>query len=77
VLDYKQSDDHQYAYMLENFDKEWINAGNRRYASYTNIPGGNYVFKVKALNTYGDANSSVISIPLHVNGPFYQPGGSY
>jgi ligand-binding sensor domain-containing protein len=72
VLDYSQSDDHQYAYMLENFDKTWINAGNRRYASYTNIPGGNYVFKVKALNTYGDANSSVISIPLHVNGPFYQ-----
>jgi LytS/YehU family sensor histidine kinase len=36
------------------------------------FPGGNYVFKVKALNTYGDANSSVISIPVHVNGPFYQ-----
>lgn len=72
VLDFRQSDDHRYAYMLEGFDKQWINAGSRRYASYTNIPGGNYVFKVKALNTYGDANSSVISIPMHVNSPFYE-----
>lgn len=72
VLDYKQSDDHRYAYMLEGFDKDWVNAGGRRYASYTNIPGGNYTFKVKALNTYGDANSAVLSIPLHVNAPVYQ-----
>jgi ligand-binding sensor domain-containing protein len=71
VLDYKQSDDHQYAYMLEGFDKDWVNAGNRRYASYTNIPGGTYFFKVKSLNTYGDANSSVMTIPLHVNAPVY------
>lgn len=58
--------------MLEGFDKGWVNAGSRRYASYTNIPGGNYVFKVKSLDTYGDVNSSVVSIPLHVNAPFYK-----
>lgn len=72
VLDFSQSDNRQYAYMLEGFDKGWINAGSRRYASYTNIPGGNYVFKVKSLDTYGDVNSSVVSIPLHVNAPFYK-----
>lgn len=72
VLDFSQSDNRQYAYMLEGFDKDWVNAGSRRYASYTNIPGGNYVFKVKSLDTYGDVNSSVVSIPLHVNAPFYK-----
>jgi hypothetical protein len=48
VLDYKQSDDHQYAYMLEGFDKDWVNAGNSRYASYTNIPGGDLFFQSKS-----------------------------
>lgn len=72
VLDFSQSDNRQYAYMLEGFDKDWVNAGSRRYASYTNIPGGNYVFRVKSLDTYGDVNSSVVSIPLHVNAPFYK-----
>ncbi len=71
VLDFSQSDDRQYAYMLEGFDKTWINAGSRRYASYTNIPGGKYTFKVRALNAYGDANSAVISIPMHIGQPFY------
>ncbi len=71
VLDFKQSDDQQYAYMLEGFDKEWVIAGNRRYASYTNIPGGNYVFKVKTLNVYGGSNTAVLSIPLYVATPFY------
>lgn len=72
VLDFSQSDDRRYAYKLEGFDKNWINAGNRRYASYTNIPAGNYVFKVKALDTYGDINSSIVSIPIKVAGPFYK-----
>lgn len=72
VLDFSQSDSRQYAYMLEGFDKNWINAGNRRYASYTNIPGGNYVFRVKSLDSYGDVNSAVVSIPIHVNMPFYK-----
>ncbi len=71
VLDFSQSDDRQYAYMLEGFDKTWINAGSRRYASYTNIPGGKYTFKVRALDAYGDANSAVISIPMQVGQPFY------
>lgn len=72
VLDYSQSDDRQYTYMLEGFDKSWINSGNRRYVSYTNIPAGDYVFRVKALNAYGDTKSGVVSIPVHVDGPFYK-----
>ncbi len=72
VLDYKQSDDHRYAYMLEGFDKNWISTDNRRYAGYTNIPGGNYTFKVKVLNTNGDGSGTIISIPVKVNSPFYK-----
>jgi ligand-binding sensor domain-containing protein len=71
VLDFTQSDDRRYAYMLEGFDKDWINTGNRRYASYTNIPGGKYTFRVKALNAYGDANSRETHIPVYVATAFY------
>lgn len=71
VLDFTQSDDRRYAYMLEGFDKGWINNGNRRYASYTNIPGGKYTFRVKALNAYGEADSKEIAIPMYVATAFY------
>jgi sensor histidine kinase YesM len=72
VLDFKSPDDHQYMYQLEGFDKSWLHAGGRRYASYTNLPGGDYVFVVKAINSFGDANTPEIRIPLHVDTPFYK-----
>ena len=40
----------EFQYQLEGYDKDWINAGNRRYANYTNLPGGTYVFKVRTRN---------------------------
>ena len=38
----------EFRYMLEGFDKDWIQAGGRRIAYYTNIPHGEYRFRVQA-----------------------------
>jgi len=43
----------RYAFMLEGFDKEWNDAGNNRRATYTNIPPGDYLFRVRASNNDG------------------------
>jgi len=72
ALDFIRPDQQQYAYMLQGFDKGWIYAGSRRYAGYTNIPGGNYVFRVKATNTPDDWGEASINIPIHINQPFYK-----
>jgi diguanylate cyclase (GGDEF)-like protein len=40
----------QFAYRLDGFDSDWIRAGNRRSAFYTNLPPGNYTFRVIAGN---------------------------
>lgn len=42
-----------YAYRLEGFDKDWIVAGQRTNASYTNLPAGNYTFRAKAQGADG------------------------
>ena len=34
----------QFLYRLDGFDANWINAGNRKFAYYTNIPPGHYNF---------------------------------
>ena len=39
-----------FKYKLEGFDQDWIEAGTRRIASYTNIPAGEYKFIVSAAN---------------------------
>jgi PAS domain S-box-containing protein len=40
----------RFSYMLEGFDRDWVDAEERRTAFYTNIPPGDYHFRVKACN---------------------------
>jgi diguanylate cyclase (GGDEF)-like protein/PAS domain S-box-containing protein len=42
-----------YQYRLEGFDRDWIDAGTRRQASYTNLPPGTYRFQVRAATDDG------------------------
>jgi ligand-binding sensor domain-containing protein len=72
ALDFTRSNKIQYAYMLENFDKDWVYAGNRHYVGYTNIPGGKYLFKIKATTDANHWGTSFTSIPIYVNTPFYK-----
>lgn len=46
-LNYSNAGQTWYTYMLEGFDKEWITTQNRT-VNYTNVPGGNYIFRYKA-----------------------------
>ncbi|HSY18288.1 MAG TPA: two-component regulator propeller domain-containing protein [Candidatus Acidoferrales bacterium] len=43
----------QFRYQLEGLDKDWVDAGTRRVASYTHPPPGHYHFKVVACNNDG------------------------
>jgi ligand-binding sensor domain-containing protein/serine phosphatase RsbU (regulator of sigma subunit) len=52
-LSYKAPYNIQFKHQLENFDKDWIVVGRRREAFYTNLPPGEYEFKVAASNTDG------------------------
>ncbi len=72
ALDFQSPEKNQYAYKLEGFDKDWIQAGTRNYASYTNLPGGDYTFRVKAANGDGVWTTSDTSLPITVIPPFWQ-----
>jgi len=71
ALDYINSSGNEYAYMLEGFDEDWIYAGNRTYASYTNIDPGKYTFKVKAANSYGVWNETGVSVEIVIIPPWW------
>jgi ligand-binding sensor domain-containing protein/putative methionine-R-sulfoxide reductase with GAF domain len=62
----------QYSYMLEGFDKDWVNAGIRQTASYTNVPGGDYVFKVRARTGNVEWSPASVVIPIHISKIYYQ-----
>lgn len=60
-----------YACKLEGFDEDWVDLGNRGYASYTNLYPGTYVFRVKAANNDGVWNEEGISIRIVINPPWW------
>lgn len=72
ALSFIDPDKMEFRYKLEGFDSYWINAGNRREAYYTNIPPGNYVFRVIASNNDGVWNTTGASIEIVVVPPFWQ-----
>ena len=73
-LNYTLSNANQYAYKLEGFDTNWIQAGTRRTASYTNLDPGDYVFRVKGSNNDGVWNQTGTFVNLHIIPPFWQTG---
>jgi signal transduction histidine kinase/ligand-binding sensor domain-containing protein len=69
ALDFTAPEKNQYAYMLEGFDQDWVNVGTRRYASYTNLDGGKYVFRVKGSNSGGVWNEEGSTVRITVTPP--------
>lgn len=72
ALSYDHPESNQYAYWLENFDKQWIKAGNRAFTSYTNIPPGNYVLHIQASNNDGMWNYKGYEVSIVIAPPFWQ-----
>ncbi|MGA8740874.1 MAG: two-component regulator propeller domain-containing protein [Terracidiphilus sp.] len=62
----------RYRYMLEGFDHEWTDAGARRSAYYTNIPPGNYTFRVQAANNDGVWNTEGAALAFTLRPHFYE-----
>ncbi|TVR83299.1 MAG: hypothetical protein EA409_03305 [Saprospirales bacterium] len=59
-----------YFYKLEGLHNEWVNAGRNRSATFTNLSGGEYTFKVKSINASGQ-ESAIKSVQLSIIPPFY------
>jgi diguanylate cyclase (GGDEF)-like protein len=66
ALDYTAPERNRYAYMLEGFDSDWIDAGSLRRVTYTNLDRGHYVFRVKAANPDGAWNTTGLALPVNV-----------
>jgi signal transduction histidine kinase/ligand-binding sensor domain-containing protein len=71
AMNFIQSAKNRYAYMLEDFDRDWNDAGESREAKYTNLPAGEYVFRVKAANNDGVWNADGASLRVIVLPPWW------
>jgi two-component system sensor histidine kinase ChiS len=78
ALHYINPRKNQYRYKLEGWDKEWFqtDAKNRR-ATYTNLPAGEYIFKVLGSNKDGVWSEKEASIKLKILPPPWKTWWAY
>ena len=78
ALDYAAPDKNRYAYMLQGFDQDWVYVdSNRRFATYTNLDPGDYVFRVKGSNNDGLWNEQGVSVNIAISPPWWQTWWAY
>jgi signal transduction histidine kinase/ligand-binding sensor domain-containing protein/DNA-binding response OmpR family regulator len=62
----------RFRYMLQGYDRNWVDAGTRRVAYYTQVPGGRYRFRVIAANNDGVWNQVGAQVDLRLRPHFYE-----
>ncbi|MGH9262969.1 MAG: triple tyrosine motif-containing protein, partial [Acidimicrobiales bacterium] len=72
ALSFMAPENVRFRYRLAGFNTDWIEAGNRRTAFYTNVPPGRYTFRVIASNNEGVWNDVGAALPLRVTPRFYE-----
>lgn len=61
----------KYAYYMEGFDKDWVYQDHANKAYYTQLPPGNYTFKVKATNISGIWNDIPTELKIIITPPWW------
>lgn len=63
----------RYAYQLEGFDQGWVDTtASRRFATYTNLDPGRYVFRVRASNKDGLWSPDAATLAVTITPPYWK-----
>ncbi|MBQ3765741.1 MAG: response regulator [Bacteroidales bacterium] len=72
ALDYSEHERTHYYYMMEGFDRDWVDARNNHEAYYSNVPAGKYRFRVRITNNNQSIVETEKALNVKVLPPWYQ-----
>ncbi|GAB5521414.1 MAG: hypothetical protein RhofKO_36650 [Rhodothermales bacterium] len=77
ALHFADPEQNTYAYRLDGFDTDWVQAGTQRTSTYTNLAPGTYTFRAKAANGDGVWNEEGVALQLTILSPWWQTWWAY
>ncbi|MFD3003317.1 two-component regulator propeller domain-containing protein [Pontibacter toksunensis] len=77
ALNYTSPSNNRYAYQLEGVDRQWVQSGTRRLASYTDIAPGTYTFRVRGSNNDGVWNMQGTAVGITIFPPWWRTWWAY
>jgi hypothetical protein len=66
AFNYKNTIQNKYKYIMVGYDNDWRESGSRHYTTYTNLPAGEYTFRVIASNNDGLWNEEGAYIKIKI-----------
>ncbi len=73
ALDFTAPDKNKYMYKMEGLNEQWIETGaEKRFAHFTTVPPGRYVFRVKGSNSDGVWNEAGASLKITIAPPYWK-----
>ncbi|PKK37121.1 hybrid sensor histidine kinase/response regulator [Siphonobacter sp. SORGH_AS_0500] len=77
-LNYANPKKQRYAYQLEGYTKDWVELpAGQRTASFSNLPAGDYIFRVRATNGDDVWSTNSLSLPITVLPPWWKSWWAY
>lgn len=72
ALDFSRPEKNRYMYLMEGLDDDWIELGNKRSATFSNLPEGTYIFRVKGSNNDNVWNNEGVNLRIVVKTKFWK-----
>lgn len=72
VIDHVDAAATRISYMLQGYDKNWVDVANKTLIRYVKLPPGNYTLKVKAFNADGVMTKEIYQLSIAVATPWWQ-----
>ncbi len=76
-LHFSMPEANRFTYLMEGIDEDWVEAGNRRVATYAGLAPGDYTFRLKAANPDGIWNPSEASLRITIRPPWWRTWWAY
>ena len=77
ALDYNSPQSINYTHKMEGFDNDWVESGNRRFVTYTNLNPGEYTFKIKSTNADGVWYDNEAALTILIKPPWWKTIWAY
>lgn len=77
ALEFTAPERNRYRYFMEGLHERWIDAGNERTATFTNLDPGEYIFHVTTANRAGAWSDEQTRLFITVHAPFWRTTWAY
>lgn len=72
ALNYRNSAKNKYAYQLQGLNENWVELGTTREVTFSNLPSGKYMLRVKASNNDGVWNETGTTLSIIIRPPWWK-----